>query len=115
MPTEVEWALLKAKVEQTDAELRELREETIVSLQAKTDKLCKDFSTVKNIAVGRDNTEPCQQLCSYRFVEGFVMSGKILLLILILVAGIAGQQYRAVKGHPVITLIEGDKNDCSQR
>ena len=48
MPTEVEWALLKAKVEQTEAELRELREETIVSLQAKTDKLCKDFSTVKN-------------------------------------------------------------------
>lgn len=52
MPTEVEWALLKAKVEHTEAELRELREETIVSLQAKTDKLCKDFSTVKNIAVG---------------------------------------------------------------
>ena len=52
MPTEVEWALLKAKVEQTGKELRELREETIVSLQAKTDKLCKDFSTVKNIAVG---------------------------------------------------------------
>lgn len=43
------------------------------------------------------------------------MSGKILLLILILVAGIAGQQYRAVKGHTVITLVEGDKNDCSQR
>ena len=52
MPTEVEWALLKAKVEKTEAELKELREETIVSLQAKTDKLCKDFSTVKNIAVG---------------------------------------------------------------
>lgn len=52
MPTEVEWALLKAKVEQTRKELKELREETIVSLQAKTDKLCKDFSTVKNIAVG---------------------------------------------------------------
>lgn len=52
MPTEVEWALLKAKVEQTGKELKELREETIVSLQAKTDKLCKDFSTVKNIAVG---------------------------------------------------------------
>ena len=52
MPTEVEWALLKAKVEQTEAELMELREDTIVSLQAKTDKLCKDFSTVKNIAVG---------------------------------------------------------------
>ena len=52
MPTEVEWALLKAKVAQTEAELKELREETIVSLQAKTDKLCKDFSTVKNIAVG---------------------------------------------------------------
>ena len=52
MPTEVEWALLKAKVAQTEAELKELRDETIVSLQAKTDKLCKDFSTVKNIAVG---------------------------------------------------------------
>lgn len=52
MPTEVEWALLRAKVEQTGKELRELREETIVSLQSKTDKLCRDFSTVKNIAVG---------------------------------------------------------------
>lgn len=43
------------------------------------------------------------------------MSGKLLLLLLILVAGIAGQQYRAVKGQPVITLVEGNKNDCSQR
>lgn len=52
MTAEVEWALLKAKVVQLEEELAELREETIVSLQAKTDKLCKDFSTVKNIAVG---------------------------------------------------------------
>ena len=43
------------------------------------------------------------------------MSVKILLLILILVAGVAGQQYKAVKGHPVITIVEGDNNDCSQR
>ena len=62
MPTEVEWALLKAKVERTEAELRELREETIVSLQSKTDKLCKDFSTVKNIAVGMALYYLCQQL-----------------------------------------------------
>lgn len=62
MPTEVEWALLKAKVEQTGKELKELREETIVSLQAKTDKLCKDFSTVKNIAIGMALYYMCQQL-----------------------------------------------------
>lgn len=62
MPTEIEWALLKAKVEQTGKELKELREETIVSLQAKTDKLCKDFSTVKNIAIGMALYYLCQQL-----------------------------------------------------
>ena len=62
MPTEVEWALLKAKVEQTWKELKELREETIVSLQVKTDKLCKDFSTVKNIAIGMASYYLCQQL-----------------------------------------------------
>ena len=62
MPTEVEWALLKAKVEQTGKELKELHEETIVSLQAKTDKLCKDFSTVKNIAIGMALYYLCQQL-----------------------------------------------------
>ena len=47
MTAEVEWALLKAKVVRLEEELAELREETIVSLQVKTDKLCKDFSTVK--------------------------------------------------------------------
>ena len=51
MTAEVEWALMKAKVVQLEEELAELREETIVSLQIKTDKLCKDFSTVKNIAI----------------------------------------------------------------
>lgn len=50
--TEVEWALIKARVELVEAELKDLREETIESLRQKTDKLCKDFSTVKNIAVG---------------------------------------------------------------
>lgn len=43
------------------------------------------------------------------------MSSKLLLLLLILVAGIVGQQYKAIKGYPVITLVEGNKNDCSQR
>ena len=52
MTAEVEWALLKAKVVRLEEELAELREETRVSIQAKTDKLCKDFSTVKNIAIG---------------------------------------------------------------
>lgn len=49
---ETEFALLKAKVRQLEEELSELRERTIAELQIKTDKLCKDFSTVKNIAIG---------------------------------------------------------------
>lgn len=43
------------------------------------------------------------------------MSGKLLLLLLILIAGIAGQQYKAITGQPAISLVEGNKNDCSQR
>jgi hypothetical protein len=43
------------------------------------------------------------------------MSGKLLVLLLILVAGIACQQYKAVTGPAATTLVEGNKNDCSQR
>lgn len=43
------------------------------------------------------------------------MSGKVVLLLLFLVAGIACQQYKEVNGHSAITLAEGNKNDCSQR
>lgn len=49
---ETEFALLKQKVRQLEEELTELRDRTITELQVKTDKLCKDFSTVKNIAIG---------------------------------------------------------------
>lgn len=50
--TETEFALLQAKVELLEEELGKLRSGTIAELQIKTDKLCKDFSTVKNIAIG---------------------------------------------------------------
>lgn len=43
------------------------------------------------------------------------MSGKLLLLLLILVAGIACQQFKAISGQTPISLVEGNKNDCSQR
>lgn len=43
------------------------------------------------------------------------MSGKLLLLLFILVAGIACQQYKAVTSQAPISLVEGNKNDCSQR
>ena len=62
MTAEVEWALLKAKVVRLEEELAVLREETIVSLQVKTDKLCRDFSTVKNIAIGMAIYYSCQQM-----------------------------------------------------
>ena len=42
------------------------------------------------------------------------MSGKLVLLLLILVAGIACQQYKAVSGNPVITLVEDTKHDCTE-
>ena len=61
MTAEVEWALLKAKVVRLEEELAELKE-TIVSLQVKADKLCKDFSTVKNIAIGMAIYYLCQQM-----------------------------------------------------
>lgn len=51
----------------------------------------------------------------HRLAKGFTMSGKLLLLLLILIAGIAGQQYKAITGQPAISLVEGNKNDCSQR
>lgn len=43
------------------------------------------------------------------------MSGKLLLLLLVLVAGIACQQYKAVKGSPAITLVEDTKYDSKER
>lgn len=43
------------------------------------------------------------------------MSGKLVLLLLILVAGIACQQYKGVKGNTVITLFEDTKYDNSER
>ena len=41
------------------------------------------------------------------------MSAKLLLLILILVAGVIGHEYKAVTGQPIITLVEEPKNDNS--
>lgn len=42
------------------------------------------------------------------------MSGKFILLLFILVAGVACQQFKVVKGSPVISLVEDTKNDCSE-
>lgn len=41
-------------------------------------------------------------------------SAKLLILLLILVAGIAGHTYREVTGNTVITLVEEPHNDNSQ-
>lgn len=43
------------------------------------------------------------------------MSAKLLFLILILVAGIAGHTYKEIKGQPIITLVEEPNDDSSQR
>lgn len=59
---ETEFALLKQKVRQLEEELTELRDGTITELQVKTDKLCRDFSTVKNIAIGMAIYYMCQQM-----------------------------------------------------
>lgn len=40
-----------------------------------------------------------------------MMSAKLLILILILVAGIAGHTYREISGHPVVTLLEEQTDD----
>jgi len=44
-----------------------------------------------------------------------VMSAKLLLLVLILVAGIAGHTYKEIKGQPIITLVEEPKDDNLRR
>ena len=43
------------------------------------------------------------------------MSGKLILLLFILVAGILCQQYKVVNGSPVITLVEDTKHDSKER
>lgn len=42
------------------------------------------------------------------------MSTKLFLLILILVAGVIGHEYKAVTGQLIITLVEEPKNDSTQ-
>lgn len=41
-------------------------------------------------------------------------SAKLLILLLILVAGIAGHTYKEVTGHPVTTLVEESNNDSAK-
>lgn len=43
-----------------------------------------------------------------------MMSAKLLVLLFILVAGIAGHTYREVTGHTVITLVEEPNNDSAK-
>lgn len=43
-----------------------------------------------------------------------MMSAKLLVLLLILVAGVAGHTYKEVTGHTVITLVEESNNDSTQ-
>jgi len=42
------------------------------------------------------------------------MSAKLIVLLVILVAGVAGHQYKVISGQPCITLVEGNKNDSSK-
>ena len=42
------------------------------------------------------------------------MSAKLFLLIIILVAGVIGHEYKAVTGQPIITLVEEPENDSTQ-
>lgn len=42
------------------------------------------------------------------------MSAKLLVLLLILVAGVAGHTYKEVTGHTVITLVEEPHNDSKK-
>lgn len=42
------------------------------------------------------------------------MSTKLLVLILILVAGVIGHEYKAVTGQPIITLVEEPKDDSTE-
>ena len=44
-----------------------------------------------------------------------MMSTKLLLLLLILVAGIAGHTYKEITGHTVITLVEEPHDDSKKR
>lgn len=42
------------------------------------------------------------------------MNAKLLILILILVAGVIGHEYKAVTGQPIISLVEEPKDDSTQ-
>ena len=42
------------------------------------------------------------------------MSTKLVLLIIILVAGVIGLEYKAVTGQSIITLVEEPKDDSTQ-
>ena len=42
------------------------------------------------------------------------MSAKLVILILILVAGVIGYEYKAVTGQPIITFVEEPKDDSTQ-
>ena len=42
------------------------------------------------------------------------MSAKLLILILILVAGVIGHEYKAVTGQPIIQLVEEPKDASTQ-
>lgn len=42
------------------------------------------------------------------------MSTKLVILILILVAGVIGHEYKAVTGQPIITFVEEPKDDSTQ-
>ena len=42
------------------------------------------------------------------------MSAKLLILILILVAGVIGHEYKAVTGQPIISLVEEPKDASTQ-
>lgn len=44
-----------------------------------------------------------------------MMSAKLVLLILILLAGIAGHTYREYTGQPVVTLLKEQDNDNSKK
>lgn len=42
------------------------------------------------------------------------MSAKLVLLLIILVAGVVGHQYKAVSAHPCNTLVKDTKNDSTK-
>lgn len=42
------------------------------------------------------------------------MSAKLIVLLIILVAGVVGHQYKAIYSQPCITLVEDNKHDSSK-